>query len=293
MPRVYAPPVQCQAVTRAFRRCSITSASDFRDGQGRLVAEPLRRGGPTCLLHMNLFSSVAAPPSPAGFMIFFIDLETSGLDVLNDEVLELALTEDASGAQFASTVRPLRLPEGLGVHGIGQEELLTSMPFSFVFERMMDFLRGISERALVDDQASDDSFDDCLPLPALQLPPPNILLCAHNALKFDLPMLVSECLRHDCNVFELADFYYCDTLQVVRAHGAQIADGCARLQCMARCCSCGGGDRAHRALEDTVALRNVMRHFAAASGLSTKSLLTPFARRFDVHATLLARSFLC
>ena len=96
MPRVYAPPVQCQAVTRAFRRCSITSASDFRDGQGRLVAEPLRRGGPTCLLHMNLFSSVAAPPSPAGFMIFFIDLETSGLDVLNDEVLELALTELSS-----------------------------------------------------------------------------------------------------------------------------------------------------------------------------------------------------
>ena len=77
------------------------------------------------------------------------------------------------------------------------------------------------------------------------------------------------------------------------AAAAQIADGCARLQCLARCCSCGGGDRAHRALEDTVAIRNVMGHFAAASGLSTKSLLTPFARRFDVDATLLARSFLC
>ena len=77
------------------------------------------------------------------------------------------------------------------------------------------------------------------------------------------------------------------------AAAAQIADGCARLQCLARCCSCGGGDRAHRALEDTVAIRNVMGHFAAASGLSTKSLLTPFARRFDVDATLLARSYLC
>ena len=95
------------------------------------------------------------------------------------------------------------------------------------------------------------------------------------------------------DVFELADFYYCDNLQVARAHGARFADGCACLQRLARSCSCCGGDRAHRALEDTVALRNVMGHFAAASGLSTTSLLTPFARRFDVHATLLARSFLC
>ena len=255
------------------------------------MAEPLRRGGPTCLLHMDLFCSVAVPSPTVGFMISFIDLETSGLDVLNDEVLELAVTEDSSGAQFASTVRPLRLPDGPGVHGIAHEELLTSVPFGRVFGRLMEFLRNTSESALVDDGASDNSVDDSQ-LPALQRPAPNILLCAHNALKFDLPMLVSECVRHDCNVFELAEFYFCDTLHVARACGATIADGCARLQCMARCCSCGGGSRAHRALEDTVALRAVMGHCAATLGLSTKALLTPFARRFDADATLLARSFL-
>ena len=256
------------------------------------MAEPLRRGGLTCLLHMELFCSVAVPPPAAGFIVFFVDLETSGLDVLNDEILELAVTADVSGAQFASTVRPLRLPDGPGVHGIAQDELLTSVPFGRVFGWMMEFLRNMGESALVDDGASDNSADDDSQPPALQHPAPNVLLCAHNALKFDLPMLVSECLRHGCNVFELAEFYFCDTLHVARACGAKIADGCARLQCMARCCSCGGGSRAHRALEDTVALRDVMGHCAATLGISTKSLLTPFARRFDADATLLVRSFL-
>jgi len=155
---------------------------------------------------------------------------------------------------------------------------------------MICFLRGVAESALVDGDESDDSADGCLRLPMLRYPATRILLCAHNALRFDLPMLVSECLRHDCNVFQLAEFYYCDTLHIVRACGAHIADGCARLQCMARCCG-GDVERAHRALEDTVALRAVMKHSAAALGVSTKSLLAPFARTFDAHATLLARDF--
>ena len=116
---------------------------------------------------------------------------------------------------------------------------------------------------------------------------PVVLLAGHNGLKFDFPMLVSECLRHDCNVFQLVEFYYCDTLPLARAFAAHIGDGCARLQCLARCCRCGTG-RQHRALEDTVVLRSVVQHCADYSGVSVEKLLVRFARRFDVLATLAA-----
>ena len=36
-------------------------------------------------------------------------------------------------------------------------------------------------------------------------------------------------------------FYFRDTLQILRAVGCNIADGCARLKCLARCCNFGVG----------------------------------------------------
>ncbi len=65
--RAFAMPVrlsglsQCEAVTRSGARCSITSASALRDVSQRLVSEPLRCGGRTCLLHMSHFCTSAAP----------------------------------------------------------------------------------------------------------------------------------------------------------------------------------------------------------------------------------------
>ena len=104
-------------------------------------------------------------------------------------------------------------------------------------------------------------------------------------------MLVSECLRHGCNVFQLAEFYYCDNLPLARVFSAHIGNACARLQCLARCCRCGTG-RQHRALEDTVVLRSVVQHCADYSGVSVQKLLGRFARRFDAQATLAARQAL-
>ena len=92
-------------------------------------------------------------------------------------------------------------------------------------------------------------------------------------------MLVSECLRHGCNVFQLAEFYYCDNLPLARVFSAHIGNACARLQCLARCCRCGTG-RQHRALKDTVVLRSVVQHCAAYSGVSVQKLLGRFGPVF-------------
>ena len=285
--------VQCEAITKAGRQCAITVNSTFQDGHGRCVSEPLRRGGRKCLLRLELFCTLPSPLWQSDFCIFWLDFETSGLDVLCDEILEVAVTDDRSNAQFATTVRPMHVPDGPpGVHGIEEDELLTSPPFHEVFPRLLLFLNSIVENSLEESDSSDgDSTDNAGRFLNLKSPSPRALLVGHNAMKFDFPMLVSECLRHNCNLFELAEFYYCDTLPILRAVGAHIADGCARLQCMARCCNSAGGERAHRALEDTVALRAVVHHCADTIGLTPAALLCPFVCSFDVNSTLLARSF--
>ena len=104
-------------------------------------------------------------------------------------------------------------------------------------------------------------------------------------MRFDIPLLLREVLRHGCNAFQLAEYRYADSLHLVRAAAdLGVADGGCRLQCLGRscCCSC---TRAHRALEDTVALRHVVHHFVAV-------LLQPFVYEFDVVATLADRTLL-
>ena len=100
-------------------------------------------------------------------------------------------------------------------------------------------------------------------------------------------MLVSEVLRHDCNLFALADFLFVDTLDILRAYGDALAvpDGCFKFQCISRCCNCKAG-RAHRALEDTIVLRAVIEHISDRASRSVADVLVPLARVMDVPSTL-------
>ena len=83
---------RCAGTTRQGRRCSITSGSDLKDQQGRVIAEPLRRGGAKCMLHMELFCPIVGCPAEANdIMLFCLDFESTGLDVIRDEVIELSL----------------------------------------------------------------------------------------------------------------------------------------------------------------------------------------------------------
>ena len=101
-------------------------------------------------------------------------------------------------------------------------------------------------------------------------------------------MLVSAALRHGCNVHQFADFKFVDSLEVVRACGLGVADGCAKLQCLGRCCD-AGCSRARRALDDTLVLRSVVCHIAERLGISEAALLKLFVHDFDVCATLAGR----
>ena len=111
--------------------------------------------------------------------------------------------------------------------------------------------------------------------------------CAHPRHKFDFPLLLSECLRHNCGLSSLAAWKYVDTLNVVKLDGcAKLADGCAKLQCLRNACGRRGAGRSHRALDDAIVLGDVLGHLAATLGLSTEALLKPFVYGLDLPASL-------
>ena len=136
---------------------------------------------PLRIPHVDICSCACAEPRWRRRLVY-VDLETSGLDVLADEILEVAATTACSNAQFSTTVRPIEMPAGPGVHGICDEELLTSPPFDVVFHQFVGFLRGVADHALADSDSSseDDDASSEMRLPSPKFPPPAVVLAAHN-----------------------------------------------------------------------------------------------------------------
>ena len=59
------------------------------DSAGRPVAEPLRKGSPYCLFHTRPFAT--KPVCETGPVVaLYMDLETTGVDVVKDRVVEIA-----------------------------------------------------------------------------------------------------------------------------------------------------------------------------------------------------------
>ena len=69
---------------------------------------------------------------------------------------------------------------------------------------------------------------------ALKEMPPNIVIVAHNGIKFDFPFLCSECFRNGIYLENFAHWRFVDTLEVVRALGSDSHGGCVKLQCLLR-----------------------------------------------------------
>ena len=107
--RPITTPRRCRATTRKGTICALTSSSTMKDELGRDVAEPLRRGGNHCMFHARPFCTIPAEDFTGAAIILMLDLETSGLDVTRDLVVEIAACEVPShhaalGASFATVV---------------------------------------------------------------------------------------------------------------------------------------------------------------------------------------------
>ena len=113
----------------------------MRDSLGRLVADPLKRGSPFCMLHTVLFR--VEPAHIRESIVVYMDLETNSLDVLTGKVVEIGALIEGSCFTFPTIVNPGR-DESLdqpSVHGIPAWEHLSGHCFSEAFWRFDTFLR--------------------------------------------------------------------------------------------------------------------------------------------------------
>ena len=320
---------RCRGTTRAGKPCSITATSLLTNDAGRTAGEPLKRGSEYCLFHAKPFHTQPVESELGECVVVLIDLETSGVDIARDRTLELGAVHCPSDARFcgscfstvvrvdASTLEE-RGAAAFTVHGIANEEIAAGPDFPVAWRRFLAWVDDLLNMATAE---TDDSDDDEQRVPQLQPDPPVLLLAGHNALRFDFPLLLSECLRHclPCDCFE--QWLFVDTLHVAQALAPH---GCGKLQCLVKL----GGDpadlRAHRALrpqfsssffvyafvhmpadlctrstarenlrlDDCVALRHVAVAWAEGLGTTLPTLLRRFAVRLDLGTSIAQTSLL-
>ena len=119
---------RCCGINRKGLRCSITASSGLTDDRGRLIASPLLHGGRFCRFHARPFCALPAEDLLGSAVVLLLDLETTGVDVANDQIVELAAyhapTErDVRGAAFSTVVKPSVEDSAGHIHGIGPNEL--------------------------------------------------------------------------------------------------------------------------------------------------------------------------
>ena len=133
-------------------------------------------------------------------------------------------------ASFSTVVNPGRrgTQDANAVHGISPEELQQGPPFLEAFHRLDEFLRFSSLSVLASDSDSDGA-----DVPATSMKPDlEITLVGHNALRFDFPFLLAECLRAGLGSSTMSRWMFVDTMDLLRA--TDCAGECNTLQCTCR-----------------------------------------------------------
>jgi len=183
----------CSAITKADKQCSVTSSSNWRDDHGRLVAEPLLKGGEFCLLHAKPFCTKAAQVDDIErLLILILDLETTG-------IVEIAAVHAHGDARmscgcFRLTVRvdpdilKERGEEACAVPGLTNKEIRQGPAFEQAWIRFLSWIDDITKyKTDSDDDMSGPTLSENTV----------VVLVAHNGNRIDFPLLLCELLRNN------------------------------------------------------------------------------------------------
>ena len=234
-------------------------------------------------------------------MVLFLDLETTGVDVTQDRVVELSAVQAlpvSQGACFSTVVQVdagiMSMPgarKAAEIHGIPTNEILASPRFPDSWSRFLGFVDVLLNDFV---QNQDESSDD--EIPSLSRPPdeqPTLLIAAHNGFSFDFAMLLCECYRHGLDITIFNRWVYVDTLHVVKSSACEAA-ACFKLQCMTERICEHAMLKAHRALDDCMALFLVLQDVSARLGLTVEALLRMFAEEILMNESIAqVRTLVC
>ena len=185
---------RCSGTTRAGKHCSIAESCTLTDDRGRLVAEPLRRGGDYCVFHAKPFSAEPTFLDDGRTVVLvFLDLESTGVDIARDRIVELAAVHAPVdvrflGGGFSTLVRvdPTILKErgsaAAVVHGITDEEIALGTNFVVAWDRFVHWTEDLLNIAVTQSGEDSDDDDHVNSLPRMPVEPPILLLAAHNGV---------------------------------------------------------------------------------------------------------------
>ena len=282
----------CCGVTRAGRKCTLTSKSALKE------ADPLRKGGQYCAFHSRpCVMHACVIQRPHLMEVLFLDLETTGVDITKDRIVEFAAVQafpngTLPGLTFDTTVAvelsilETRGQEAAKVHGISLQEIHAGPAFPQVWHRFICFVESLSNICIQNISLDSDDEQGMSALPAISEEPPLILIAAHNGLKFDFALLLFECYRHNLDMSFFEQWLFVDTMSIMSIT-KDITGPCLKLQCLASNACDQEELQAHRARDDCVALWRVMQYVAARLGMDLERLLFTFATRIDLNASLM------
>jgi len=211
------------------------------------------------------------------------------VDIFEDRIVEIAAVHSPQdyrlfGGSFSTTVSvdtnilKERGAAAAAVHGITDEEIAAGPSFPVAWSRFLSWIEFLLNNAV---KETDDSEDEPEELQIVE--DPVLLLAGHNAIRFDFPFLLCECQRNKISVGCFEHWLFADTLHICQAFPDH---GCSKLQCLIRSLSRGEDLRAHRALDDCIALRRVVIALAWKAGVSLPSLMHSFAVAVDLDSSI-------
>ena len=125
-------------------------------------------------------------------IVVFLDLETTGVDVARDRIVELAAMRAPADARYMGgcfctvvQVDPEILRERGGeaaaVHGISDDEIAKGPCFVEAWHRFLEWTEDLLNMAVTESEPDTD--DDDPRLPRLLHEPPILVLAAHNGVR--------------------------------------------------------------------------------------------------------------
>ncbi len=160
-----------------------------------------------------------------GLRAIYYDTETTGVNVKNDVIIELAAYDPENDASFDELIDPgIPIPSSAtAIHNISDDMVKGKPNFAEIAQKFMDFCEG------------------------------EVVLIAHNNDQFDQPILSSEFKRHG---LVLPDYKYIDSLKWARRYRPDLPRH--SLQVLREIYGFPPNN-AHRALDDVVILHSVFQ----------------------------------